>query len=107
VFPSGDISIDARISSQFISSILIGAPYAEHDVSIHLIGEPVSLPYIMMTMDSMRAFGAEVQMHGGGDDGPIFTVSSQKKYKPRRYVIEGDYSSSSYGLHLQQYVEEL
>ncbi len=96
VFPNGDICIDGSISSQFISSLLIAAPYAARDVHIHLTGDPVSLPYIMMTSDSMHAFGAEVIVAEGEEGEPVFTVSSDKIYKPRGYVIEGDFSSSSY-----------
>lgn len=95
-FPDGDICIDGSISSQFISSLLIAAPYAARDVHIHLTGDPVSLPYILMTIDSMHAFGAEVIVAEGEEGEPVFTVSSDKRYKPRAYVIEGDFSSSSY-----------
>ena len=87
--------VDGSISSQFISSLLIAAPYADNDVHIHLTGDPVSLPYILMTIDSMRAFGAEVFVEGDEKE-PVFTVSSQKRYKPQTYGIEGDFSSSSY-----------
>ena len=95
-FPDGDICIDGSISSQFISSLLIAAPYAASDVHIHLTGDPVSLPYILMTIDSMHAFGAEVTVDKGEEGEPVFSVSSGKRYKPRTYVIEGDFSSSSY-----------
>lgn len=94
-FPAGDMYVDGSISSQFISSLLIAAPYADNDVHIHLTGDPVSLPYIMMTIDSMRAFGAEVLVDGD-DKEPVFTISSQRRYKPQTYGIEGDFSSSSY-----------
>ncbi len=95
-FPDGDICIDGSVSSQFISSLLIAAPYAASDVHIHLTGDPVSLPYILMTIDSMHAFGAEVTVDKGEEGEPVFSVSSGKRYKPRTYVIEGDFSSSSY-----------
>lgn len=96
VFPAGHLRIDGSISSQFISSLLIAAPYAEKDVIIHLTGDPVSLPYILMTIDSMQAFGAEVMVSAGDEGEPVFMVSSTKRYGPRTYVIEGDFSSSSY-----------
>ncbi len=51
-------------SSQYISSLLIGAPYAEGDIEIVLTGRVVSEPYIDMTMDVMRRFGAEVINEG-------------------------------------------
>ncbi|WP_373838130.1 3-phosphoshikimate 1-carboxyvinyltransferase [Methanospirillum sp.] len=95
-FTGGDIIIDGSISSQFISSLLIASPYAENDVHIFLTGDLVSLPYIMMTIDSMQAFGAEVVVSEGKHGNPVFSVSSMKKYKPGTCVIEGDFSSSSY-----------
>ena len=49
-----------------------------------------------MTIDSMQAFGAEVVVSEGKHGNPVFSVSSMKKYKPGTYVIEGDFSSSSY-----------
>ncbi|PWR74758.1 3-phosphoshikimate 1-carboxyvinyltransferase [Methanospirillum stamsii] len=95
-FSGGDITIDGSISSQFISSLLIAAPYAAENTRIHLLGEPVSLPYIMMTIDSMQAFGAEVFVDDGLDGETIFSVSTNHHYQERRYTIEGDFSSASY-----------
>ncbi|NLW75984.1 MAG: 3-phosphoshikimate 1-carboxyvinyltransferase [Methanomicrobiales archaeon] len=94
--PGGDISIDGSISSQFISSLLIAAPYANQETRIHLIGEPVSLPYILMTIDSMHAFGAKVVVDENPSGETVFIVSPDYQYKPRTYQIEGDFSSASY-----------
>ncbi|NLV25623.1 MAG: 3-phosphoshikimate 1-carboxyvinyltransferase [Methanomicrobiales archaeon] len=93
--PSGEITIDGSISSQFISSILLSVPYAKEEVRLHLTGEPVSLPYIMMTIDSMQAFGASVSLDKK-DNEPVFIVSPKHQYQPRRFSIEGDFSSCSY-----------
>lgn len=94
-FPGGNVSIDGSVSSQFISSLLIAAPYADKETRIHLTGDPVSLPYILMTIDSMQAFGAQVMYKNEGG-GLVLTVSANHRYTPRRYIIEGDFSSSSY-----------
>ena len=95
-FSGGKVCIDGGISSQFISSLLIAAPYAVNDLQVLLTGDPVSLPYILMTADCMQAFGAEVIVMKGEHGEPAFLVSSRRKYRPGTYVIEGDYSSSSY-----------
>lgn len=79
-------------SSQYISSLLIGAPYAAGDIEIVLTGKTVSAPYIDMTIDVMESFGAEVitrQMNS-------LKIRSGRHYKGRRYIIEGDASSASY-----------
>src|SRR5512136_1108974 len=88
----GRVSFADVKSSQYISSLLIGAPYAEGDIEIALTGRTVSEPYIDMTMDVMRHFGAEVRTRGKG----LFSVKSRRHYKGQRYMIEGDASSASY-----------
>ncbi len=79
-------------SSQYISSLLIGAPYAQEDVVVELRGETVSLPYIDMTAAAMRDFGVEVTTGTGG----AYLVRAGQRYAGREYAIEGDVSSASY-----------
>ncbi len=88
----GTATIDGSISSQFISSLLIVAPYAEEPVELVLPVPPVSGSYLDLTVHIMKAFGARViaQDHTG------FSVSNRKRYQARTYEIEGDYSSASY-----------
>jgi 3-phosphoshikimate 1-carboxyvinyltransferase len=88
----GTTSVDGRISSQFISSILITAPYAESPVDVRICGEPASRSYIDLTCDAIRAFGGRVQREGY----ERFCVSPEDRYRGRNYAIEGDYSSASY-----------
>lgn len=88
----GRVVIDGTISSQFISSILIAAPYAETEVEVIIPSPPVSGSYLDITLDVMQAFGAEVRREGY----TRFSVSNTSRYTGRTYTIEGDYSSSSY-----------
>jgi 3-phosphoshikimate 1-carboxyvinyltransferase len=88
----GRVTIDGTISSQFISSILIAAPYAETGVEVIIPAPPVSGSYLDITVDVMQAFGAEVRREGY----TRFCVSNASRYAGRTYAIEGDYSSSSY-----------
>ena len=88
----GPVSIDGSLSSQFISSILMAAPYAERDVEVTIPRPPASASYLDITCDVMQAFGARIGREGYGK----FTVSSQERYRGRTYAIEGDYSSASY-----------
>jgi len=88
----GAAVIEGSISSQFISSILIAAPYADTDVEVVIPSPPVSGSYLDITLDVMQAFGARVRREGY----TRFSVSNVSRYTGRTYAIEGDYSSSSY-----------
>jgi 3-phosphoshikimate 1-carboxyvinyltransferase len=88
----GKVSIDGSISSQFISSILIAAPYAENEVEVVIPSPPASASYLDITLDVMQDFGAAVTR----EKYERFTVSNQHHYTSRSYAIEGDYSSASY-----------
>jgi 3-phosphoshikimate 1-carboxyvinyltransferase len=88
----GKVIIDGTISSQFISSILIAAPYAETGVEVIIPSPPVSGSYLDITADVMGAFGAGIQREGY----TRFSVSNTFRYTGRTYAIEGDFSSASY-----------
>ena len=87
----GRVSIDAGISSQFVSSVMMAAPCACEPVEITLYGRKVSRSYLDMTADVMERFGAGVA-HAG--DGSIHIDNSG--YQATDYRVEGDYSSASY-----------
>jgi 3-phosphoshikimate 1-carboxyvinyltransferase len=88
----GEAVIDGRMSSQFVSSILVAAPYADSDVELLLPAPPASQSYLDLTVDVMRAFGATVERQGY----ERFRVRSGGAYRGREFRIEGDYSSASY-----------
>lgn len=92
----GRIMIDGSVSSQFVSSILIAAPYASEDSEIILTGDPVSVPYILMTRDIMEKFGVLVTKREGQGENTGFHVTGKEKYQPSEYTVEGDFSSASY-----------
>jgi len=92
VLRGGVTRISGEISSQFISSVLIAAPYAKNDVEIVLPGAPVSRSYLDITLEVMGGFGAEVYRRGYES----FRVNSGAPYHGTKYAIEGDYSSASY-----------
>ena len=78
------------LSSQYLSALLMVAPYAGGGATIEVEGELVSRPYIGMTAAIMRDFGAEVI-----EDGPRYLVPPGR-YTARTYAIEPDASSASY-----------
>ncbi|WP_292364310.1 MULTISPECIES: 3-phosphoshikimate 1-carboxyvinyltransferase [unclassified Methanoculleus] len=88
----GKTEIDGSISSQFISSILMAAPYAEEDVELTLPAAPASRSYLDVTADVMLRFGARLEQRGYD----WFRVKSGVPYRGRGYRVEGDYSSASY-----------
>lgn len=57
----GDVAIDATISSQFISALLMIAPKMTNGLRLTLDGEPSSLPYIDLTIKLMQQCGADVE----------------------------------------------
>lgn len=79
-------------SSQYISAMLICAPFADSDTGIELQGTVPSLPYVDMTIDTMKAFGVEVKT----ETPSRYIVKSTHQYQGTSYSIEGDCSSASY-----------
>ena len=90
-FKGGKTSIKGKISSQYLSSLLISAPYAEDTVEVQVVGDFISQPYVEMTLDIMDKFGVQVSRPKPRS----FKVQNQI-YQGRDYTIEGDYSSASY-----------
>jgi 3-phosphoshikimate 1-carboxyvinyltransferase len=89
----GHATIAAAQSSQFLSAVLLIAPYAREGVEVEVVGTLIAAPYIDMTSGVMRAFGATVARAGERR----FTVPPQR-YAARRYRIEPDASSAHYFL---------
>lgn len=87
----GKVSLPGNISSQFISALLMIAPQLEEGLTMNLTGEVISRPYIQMTMEMMRSFGAQVDWQG---DSAIRV--EPKSYLPTPYLIEADWSAASY-----------
>jgi 3-phosphoshikimate 1-carboxyvinyltransferase len=87
---SNEIEIPGNISSQYISALLMIAPCLPDGLTIQLIDEVYSKPYIEMTLGLMSLFGATSTWNGH-----IIKVEPQK-YHPVNYVIEGDWSGASY-----------
>ncbi|EGX45803.1 hypothetical protein AOL_s00117g8 [Orbilia oligospora ATCC 24927] len=92
----GRIELAATVSSQYVSSILMCAPYAQEAVTLALIGKPISQLYIDMTISMMAAFGIQVERSQTEE----YTYHIPKAtYKcPAEYVIESDASSATYPL---------
>eukprot|EP01062_Namystynia_karyoxenos_P032620 TRINITY_DN24049_c0_g1_i1.p1 TRINITY_DN24049_c0_g1~~TRINITY_DN24049_c0_g1_i1.p1 ORF type:complete len:1542 (+),score=476.87 TRINITY_DN24049_c0_g1_i1:100-4725(+) len=92
--PGGEISLSAKVSSQYVSSVLISAPYAAKPVSLQLEGAAVSKAYIDMTLKVMKDFGVAVAEQGQGG----YAVPRQPYRNPKAYRVEADASSATYPL---------
>lgn len=90
----GSVSVRGNISSQYLTALLICAPYAESPLHIHVEGELISAPYILLTLDVMKQFCIEVK-HA---DLKEFYVPKGVYKTPGDYMVEGDASSASYPL---------
>jgi 3-phosphoshikimate 1-carboxyvinyltransferase len=91
------MSVRGNVSSQFLTALLMSAPLMarEHPVSIDVVGELISKPYIEITLNLMRRFGIAVEQDGWQS----FTVQPGQKYaSPGTIHVEGDASSASYFL---------
>ncbi len=89
----GPVEVDARHSSQYVSALLLAAPYAERDVRIRLKESVlVSRPYVDVTVNCMREFGAEVSWTADGE----LCVTSGETYRSREFQVEPDASTAAY-----------
>lgn len=93
----GLIELAATISSQYVSSLLMAAPYAKKPVTLRLVGgKPISQPYIDMTISMMSAFGVDVQR--SPEDPNTYFVPIGVYRNPAEYTVESDASSATYPL---------
>lgn len=93
----GKCSISGKMSSQFLSSLLMAAPAATGDVTISIKDELISAPYVSLTIGLMKKFGVNVEIEGDMDGTPSFHIPSSEKYEsPGSILVEGDASSASY-----------
>ena len=89
--------VRGNVSSQFLTALLMVAPLMakDHAITIEVIGELISKPYIEITLNLMRRFGVEVERDGW----QAFTVQPGQAYRsPGSIHVEGDASSASYFL---------
>ena len=94
ILRGGMTELPGNISSQFVSALLLIAPFAENGLRIRLTTPLVSRPYVILTLRCLRKFGIKVS-----HEFDKFIIDRQA-YEPARYEVEGDWSSASYFLAL-------
>jgi 3-phosphoshikimate 1-carboxyvinyltransferase len=87
----GVVGVRGTRSSQFLSGLLMAAPYAEEPVVLEVEGGLVSRPYVGITLGVMRDFGVEVV-----EEGRDRFVVPPGVYEAGKYVVEPDASGASY-----------
>lgn len=86
------LEIVCRESSQYLSALLLLAPCTDRGLDITVLGEPVSKPYIDMTVAIMQQFGIAVTREGYRR----FAINGGQHYRPGTYRVEPDCSQASY-----------
>ena len=87
----GKAQLDISKSSQFLTALLLIAPYAKNGMEIEVLGNR-TMPYIDITRSVMAAFGVQVM----SEDYKFFRIEGGQQYQPRVYNIEPDASNASY-----------
>src|SRR3954470_22014050 len=97
--PGGIVRYGSEVSSQYLSAILMVAPYARIEVQVMLDGPQTSWPYVAMTMQLMDHFGVTPELiRDPKTHQPTKILVPQGKYRATTYAIEPDASNASYFL---------
>ena len=89
----GTIKLKGTTSSQYLTSILLSAPKAKDEVTVEIVGELSSKPFVDMTIDIMKTFGVNVK----NNNYESFLVP-KASYLAKEYFVESDSSGVSYFL---------
>lgn len=90
----GTVSIDASVSSQFISALLLIGPTLSRGLKLQLKGDIISKPYIMMTILMLREFGIDVKFTTDEIIVPF------QEFKKEFFEVSPDWSAASYAFEL-------
>jgi len=89
--PGGRIRVDAAESSQFATSLLLVAPYAEHDLELEVVNLGAA-GYVDLTVEAMSRWGAAV----AAPDDAYFVVTAGRHYRARDEIVEYDASAAAH-----------
>lgn len=90
--PAGTYTLDAGVSSQFISGLLMALPLSGQDCRIVLTGHIESAPYIELTLNALSRFGIDVKRTEDG----FFIAGGQKYHAEPEMTVEGDWSGAAF-----------
>lgn len=89
----GETDVEAYVSSQFLTGLLMSLPLAEDDTILH-VEQPNSLPYLAVTVDLASKFRIRMEHNGFRE----FFIPGGQHYHPAKLHIEGDWSSAAFML---------
>jgi len=92
IVSGGEVAINCRASSQYLSALLLIAPYTVRGLDITVTEGPVSRPYVDMTVAVMAEFGVAVNREGYHR----FQVAGNQIYRAGAQVVEADGSQAGY-----------
>jgi len=96
--PGGLLTYGSEQSSQYLSAVLMAAPYARFETHVDLIGQQTSWPYVAMTLQLMDVFGHTPELERDDWGNPKQIIIPQGQYAPTDYNVEPDASNASYFL---------
>ncbi|HEY9184582.1 MAG TPA: 3-phosphoshikimate 1-carboxyvinyltransferase [Salegentibacter sp.] len=85
------VKVQANISSQYISALMLIAPSLPNGLQLDLVGQVTSAPYINMTLQMMKNAGLEGEFAGNK-----VIIEPVKKLESKTIAVESDWSSASY-----------
>jgi 3-phosphoshikimate 1-carboxyvinyltransferase len=88
----GRISIDALLSSQFLTGLLMALPVCQRSSTV-LVSGLKSAPYVRMTIELLRHFGVIVDHDNALTE---FVIEGDQSYRPGVYTVEGDWSGAAF-----------
>lgn len=92
---TSEVAVRGDVSSQFLSALMMAAPLLGRPITIRVVGELISRPYVNITLNMMKRFGVTLVEQGDA----AFSVPAGAKYSsPGEIHVEGDASSASYFL---------
>lgn len=97
-----EIVMNANVSSQYISALLLVAPKLTNGLKLKLKGEITSLPYLKMTLQLLEKVGVEYTFKN-----QLIEVFPKNKIETLEYTIESDWSSASYHFSIVALAEHL
>lgn len=92
VLRGGQVEIEPKVSSQFVSALLLAAPLFQEGLDVRVRGAMPSAPYLDLTERVLRDFGATVRR---SPDRREWTVAPGG-YRPIRWPVEGDWSAAAF-----------
>ena len=87
----GVLQVDSSKSSQFLSSILLIAPFLENKITIEIDSNAPSFSYVQMTLNILKSFGVSWQI-----EGPKLTIIPVQQAQSLHFEVEADWSSAAF-----------